>query len=52
MDSKSWLRTKPGASSAHINLFALALRSEIAADQLGTAMFAYPTAASDISYML
>lgn len=35
-----------------INLFALAIRHGITADALKTTMFAYPTSASDIGYML
>ena len=35
-----------------INLFALAIRQGITAEQLETTMFAYPTGASDIGYML
>lgn len=35
-----------------INLFALAIRHGLTAEQLKTTMFAYPTAASDIGYML
>ena len=35
-----------------INLFALAIRSGLTAQDLGETMFAYPTAASDIGYML
>lgn len=35
-----------------INLFALAIRHDLTADDLKTTMFAYPTGASDISYML
>ena len=35
-----------------INLFALAIRKDLTADDLKSMMFAYPTAASDISYML
>lgn len=35
-----------------INLFALAIRHGLTADDLKTTMFAYPTAASDIGYML
>jgi glutathione reductase (NADPH) len=35
-----------------INLFALAVRHGLTAHQLKTTMFAYPTAASDIGYML
>ena len=35
-----------------INLFALAIRHDLTADDLKTTMFAYPTAASDIGYML
>ena len=35
-----------------INLFALAIRHGITADALKTTMFAYPTGASDIGYML
>jgi glutathione reductase (NADPH) len=35
-----------------INVFALAIRNGLTAKDLGTTMFAYPTGASDISYML
>lgn len=35
-----------------INLFALAIRHELTAEALKQTMFAYPTAASDIAYML
>lgn len=35
-----------------INLFALAIRRGVTAEQLKTTMFAYPTGASDIGYML
>jgi len=35
-----------------INLFGLAIRHELSADDLTTTIFAYPTGASDISYML
>lgn len=35
-----------------INLFALAVRHRLTADQLKTTMFAYPTGGSDIGYML
>ena len=35
-----------------INLFALAIRHGLTADALKQTMFAYPTGASDISYML
>jgi len=35
-----------------INLFALAIRHGLTAEDLKTTMFAYPTAASDIGYML
>ncbi len=35
-----------------INLFALAIRQGLTAEQLKTTMFAYPTGASDISYKL
>ena len=35
-----------------INLFALAIRNGITAEQIKTTMFAYPTGASDIGYML
>ena len=41
----------PGAE-ATINLFALAIREHLTTDALRAARFAYPTAASDISYML
>ena len=35
-----------------INLFALAIRQELTTDALKSTMFAYPTGASDIGYML
>jgi glutathione reductase (NADPH) len=35
-----------------INLFALAIRRELTAEDLKTTMFGYPTGASDIGYML
>src|SRR5262249_8516322 len=35
-----------------INLFGLAIRQGLTADDLKTTMFAYPTGASDIGYML
>ena len=35
-----------------INLFALAIRHDLTADDLRTTMFTYPTSASDIGYML
>ena len=35
-----------------INLFALAIRHDLMADDLEMTMFAYPTGASDIGYML
>jgi glutathione reductase (NADPH) len=35
-----------------INLFGLAIRHDITADELGNTMFAYPTGDSDIAYML
>jgi glutathione reductase (NADPH) len=35
-----------------INVFALAIRNGLTAEQLKTTMFAYPTGASDIGYML
>jgi glutathione reductase (NADPH) len=35
-----------------INLFGLAVRHDLTADDLKSTMFAYPTAASDIGYML
>lgn len=35
-----------------INLFALAIRHGLTADDLKATMFAYPTGASDIGYML
>lgn len=42
-----------GSSSEElINLFALAIRSEIPAEVLLKAIFAYPTRGSDVSYML
>lgn len=41
----------PGAEDT-INIFALAIREGLTTDALRGALFAYPTAASDISYML
>src|SRR5262249_25558066 len=41
----------PHADEA-INLFGLAIRHNLTADDLKTTMFAYPTGASDIGYML
>lgn len=41
----------PGAEEV-INLFALAIRHGLTADDLKSTMFAYPTAASDVGYML
>jgi glutathione reductase (NADPH) len=41
----------PGAEDT-INLFALAIREGLTTDALRNAVFAYPTAASDIGYML
>jgi glutathione reductase (NADPH) len=35
-----------------INVFALAIRKGLTAEDLKTTMFAYPTGASDIGYML
>lgn len=35
-----------------INIFALAIRKGLTAEDLKTTMFAYPTGASDISYMV
>jgi glutathione reductase (NADPH) len=35
-----------------INIFALAIRHGLAADELKQTMFAYPTGASDVGYML
>src|SRR5262249_6709325 len=35
-----------------INLFGLAIRHRLTVDDLRTTMFAYPTSASDIGYML
>jgi glutathione reductase (NADPH) len=35
-----------------VNLFALAIRHNLTARDLQTTMFAYPTAASDIGYMI
>jgi len=35
-----------------INVFALAMRHGLTAQDLRTTMFAYPTGASDIGYML
>ncbi len=41
----------PGAEEV-INLFGLAIRHDLTAEALKSTMFAYPTAASDISSML
>jgi glutathione reductase (NADPH) len=35
-----------------INLFSIAIRHDLTADDLKGTMFAYPTGASDIGYML
>ena len=35
-----------------INIFALAIRKRLTAEDLKSAIFAYPTGASDVSYML
>jgi glutathione reductase (NADPH) len=35
-----------------INVFALAIRQGLTAEDLKTAIFAYPTGASDIGYMV
>ena len=35
-----------------INIFALAIRHNLTADDLKSTMFAYPTGASDVGYML
>ncbi len=35
-----------------INIFALAIRKGLTAEDLKTTMFAYPTGASDINYMV
>jgi glutathione reductase (NADPH) len=35
-----------------INLFALAIRKNLTAEDLKSTLFAYPTGASDISYMV
>jgi glutathione reductase (NADPH) len=35
-----------------INLFALAVRQGLSANRLKSAVFGYPAAASDVSYML
>jgi len=35
-----------------INIFALAIRHGLRAEDLKTTMFAYPTGASDVGYML
>lgn len=40
------------AAEDTINLFALAIREKLTTDSLREAVFAYPTAASDIGYML
>jgi glutathione reductase (NADPH) len=41
----------PHAEEA-INIFALAIRTGLSASRLKEAIFGYPTAASDIGYML
>jgi glutathione reductase (NADPH) len=41
----------PGVEEV-INLFALAIRHGLTADDLKSTIFAYPTGASDIGYML
>jgi glutathione reductase (NADPH) len=41
----------PGAEET-INLFALAIRHDLTAEDLKSAVFAYPTSASDVGYML
>lgn len=41
----------PGAEET-INLFAMAIRHDLTADDLKSAVFAYPTSASDIGYMV
>ena len=35
-----------------INLFGLAIRHELTAEDVKSTMFAYPTGASDVGYML
>ena len=40
------------AADEVINIFGLAIRHDLTADDLKSTMFAYPTGASDISYML
>ena len=40
------------AAEDTINLFALAIRENLTTDALREALFAYPTAASDIGHML
>lgn len=35
-----------------INLFAMAIRHGLTAEELKSTMFAYPTGASDVGYML
>jgi glutathione reductase (NADPH) len=35
-----------------INVFAMAIRNDLTADQLEDTVFAYPTAASDVQYMI
>jgi glutathione reductase (NADPH) len=35
-----------------INIFALAIRNNLTADQIKQTVFAYPTSASDVGYML
>jgi len=41
----------PGAEET-INLFALAIRKEMTAEELKGVLFSYPTHASDVQYML
>lgn len=45
-------RRMRGKSEEVINIFALAIRKGLTADDLKTTIFAYPTGASDIGYML
>jgi len=41
----------PGVDEV-INVFALAIRHDLTAEDLKATMFAYPTGASDIGYMI
>jgi len=48
-----WVRTSFGPEAAEvINIFALTIHQGLTAESLRTTMFAYPTVASDLGYML